>query len=50
MTTQKEKIIAAVNQLVALDPNFPDNLELLVNLAKNKPAVYKQAVSILKAM
>jgi hypothetical protein len=50
MTTQKEKIIAAVNELIKLDPNFPDNLELLVNLAKNKPAVYKQAVSILKAM
>jgi LytS/YehU family sensor histidine kinase len=50
MTTQKEKIIAAVNELIKLDPNFPDNLELLVNLAKNKPSVYKQAVSILKAM
>ena len=50
MATQKEKIIAAVNQLLALDPNFPDNLELLVILAKNKPAVYKQAVSILKSM
>lgn len=50
MATQKEKIIAAVNELLKLDPNFPDNLELLVNLAKNKPAVYKQAVSILKSM
>ncbi len=50
MATQKEKIIAAVNELLKLDPNFPENLELLVNLAKNKPSTYKQAVSILKSM
>jgi hypothetical protein len=50
MNTQKEKIITAVNDLIKLDPNFPENLQLLVNLAKNKPAVYKQAVSILKSM
>lgn len=50
MDTQKERVIAAVNQLVKLDTNFAENLELLVNLAKNKPAVYKQAVSILKSM
>ena len=40
----KERILAAVNQLIKLDPNFPDNIERLAALAKSKPAIYQLAV------
>jgi len=50
MDTQKERVIKAVNTLLQLDTNFAENLEKLAILAKTKPEVYKQAVSILKSM
>jgi hypothetical protein len=40
----KERILTAVNQLIKLDPNFPDNIEKLAHLAKSKPAIYQLAV------
>jgi hypothetical protein len=40
----KERILVAVNQLIKLDPNFPDNIERLAALAKSKPAIYQLAV------
>lgn len=40
----KERILSAVNQLIKLDPNFPDNIEKLAHLAKSKPAIYQLAV------
>jgi len=50
MSTQKEKLLDAVNTLIKLDPNFPENLAKLAELAKNKPSVYKMAVEYLKSM
>lgn len=50
MENEKAKVIAAVNSLLELDPNFAENLQLLAKLAKSKPAVYKQAVTLLKGM
>jgi hypothetical protein len=50
MSTQKEKLLEAVNTLIKLDPNFPENLAKLAELAKNKPSVYKMAVEYLKSM
>jgi hypothetical protein len=34
----------AVNTLIKLDVNFPDNIERLASLAKGKPAIYQMAV------
>jgi hypothetical protein len=42
--TPKERILAAINKLVKLDPNFPDNIEKLSYLAENKPTIYMMAV------
>jgi hypothetical protein len=43
-SSPKERILSAVNQLIKLDPNFPDNIEKLAHLAKSKPAIYQLAV------
>jgi hypothetical protein len=46
----KENIIAAVNKLVKLDPNFAENLNKLAELAEKKPFIYQQAVDQLKKL
>tara|TARA_R110000822_G_scaffold234896_2_gene365874 strand:- start:1933 stop:2718 length:786 start_codon:yes stop_codon:yes gene_type:complete len=40
----KERIMNAVNTLIKLDVNFPDNIERLASLAKGKPTIYQMAV------
>lgn len=47
-TTKKSRLINAINELTAVDPDFTENMEGLAKLAKNNPAMYKQAVSMLK--
>jgi hypothetical protein len=46
----KENIIASVNKLVKLDPNFAENLSKLAELAEKKPFIYQQAVDQLKKL
>jgi len=45
----KRKVIECVNKLLRVDPNFPDNIEKLCNLAENKPTVYQMAVQQLNS-
>jgi hypothetical protein len=47
-TDKKQRLIEAINELTAIDPNFTENIEGLASLAKNNPAMYNQAVSMLK--
>jgi len=47
---QKEKIIQAVNKLMAIDDNFADNITKLAELAEKSPAVYQQAQTMLNSM
>lgn len=42
--TPKDKVIKAINTLMASDPNFVRNIEKLAKLAQEKPMVYKMAV------
>lgn len=50
ISARKEKMVAAVNTLMRLDPNFPENVTQLANLCETKPEVYKMAVQYLKSM
>jgi len=49
-TPQKEKIIKAVNKLMAIDDNFAENITKLAELAEKSPAVYQQAQTMLNSM
>jgi hypothetical protein len=40
----------AVNTLMKLDAEFPENVAMLANLCQNKPEMYKMAVVYLKSM
>jgi hypothetical protein len=46
----KQKITAAINVLIQLDPQFADNLLALAKLAQEKPFIYKEAVNKLKSL
>jgi len=46
----KDKVIAAVNTLMKLDDNFPENIEKLAKLKEEKPAIYEMAVQYLKSL
>jgi len=47
ISTRREKMVGAVNFLMQHDPNFPENITKLSELAKNKPAIYTMAVGYL---
>jgi len=49
-TDAKQRLVAAVNKLAALDSNLAENLEKLAALAENNPAMYKQATTMLNSM
>jgi hypothetical protein len=40
----KEIVLLAVNKLIKIDPNFPENISKLCHLAETKPAIYQLAV------
>lgn len=44
ISTTKEKVITAVNELMAHDPNFVKNIQSLAKLCKESPVIYKLAV------
>jgi len=44
---RKAKMVNAVNTLMRLDPNFPENISALAKMCENKPDVYKMAVGYL---
>lgn len=50
VSERKTKMLNAVNLLMKLDPNFPENVSALASLAQNKPDTYKMAVQYLKSM
>lgn len=45
--TDKDKIVAAINILHRIDPNFVANITKLAELAQNRPEIYKMAISAL---
>lgn len=47
ISARKEKMVAAVNTLMRLDPNFPENITALAKLCESKPDTYKLAVNYL---
>lgn len=47
ISTRRENMISAMNFLTHHDPNFPENLSKLANLAQNKPIIYTMAVQYL---
>jgi hypothetical protein len=43
-------MVNAVNLLMKLDAEFPENVDMLSKLCQNKPEMYKMAVVYLKSM
>jgi hypothetical protein len=50
ISTTKEKVINAVNELMAHDPNFVKNIQSLAKLCKENPTIYKIAVEKLNSL
>jgi hypothetical protein len=50
ISTTKEKVIGAVNELMAHDPNFVKNIQSLAKLCKENPTIYKIAVEKLNSL
>jgi hypothetical protein len=47
---QQQRILAAVNKLIKLDPDFAVNIEKLASLKEKNPAMYETAVKMLNGM
>jgi hypothetical protein len=50
VSERKTKMVNAVNLLMKLDAEFPENVDMLSKLCQNKPEMYKMAVVYLKSM
>lgn len=50
ISDRKAKMVNAVNTLMKLDPDFPENISSLALLCQAKPDMYKMAVQYLKSM
>jgi hypothetical protein len=50
VSERKAKMVTAVNTLMKLDSEFPENVAMLAKLCENKPEMYKMAVVYLKSM
>jgi hypothetical protein len=50
VSDRKAKMVNAVNLLMKLDAEFPENVSMLANLCQTKPEMYKMAVVYLKSM
>jgi len=50
VSLRKKMMLDAVNTLMKLDSEFPENIAALSVLAQNKPETYKIAVQYLKSM
>jgi hypothetical protein len=50
VSERKSKMVNAVNLLMKMDPDFPENISMLAVLCENKPEMYKLAVTYLKSM
>lgn len=50
VSERKAKMVNAVNLLMKLDSEFPENVSMLANLCQTKPDMYKMAVVYLKSM
>ena len=50
VSDRKAKMVNAVNTLMKLDAEFPENVSMLARLCENKPEMYKMAVVYLKSM
>jgi hypothetical protein len=50
VSDRKAKMVNAVNTLMKLDPDFPENISSLATMAQNKPEMYKMAVTYLKSI
>jgi hypothetical protein len=48
--TSKEKVISAINVLLANDPNFVENITKLAELSKKNKAIYEMAVKQLNSL
>lgn len=49
-TTSKEKVITAINVLLANDPNFVENITKLAELSKKNKTIYEMAVKQLNSL
>jgi hypothetical protein len=50
VSERKAKMVNAVNTLMKLDSEFPENVSMLANLCQTKPDMYKMAVVYLKSI
>jgi hypothetical protein len=50
VSDRKAKMVTAVNTLMKLDAEFPENVAMLAKLCETKPEMYKMAVVYLKSM
>ena len=49
-TSTKDKVISAINVLLANDPNFAENITKLAQLSKSNPTIYQVAVKQLNSL
>ena len=47
---KKKMIIAAINVLTGIDPNFAENITILAELAQKNPVMYEMGIGALKKM
>jgi hypothetical protein len=47
---RRQKMVNSVNELAAADPDFPENITKLAEIARKNPGVYKMAIQYLKTL
>ena len=50
LNQRQSKMVAAINELQKADPEFPENIAKLADIARRNPGVYKMAIQYLKTL
>jgi hypothetical protein len=50
LNQRQTKMVAAINELQKADPEFPENIAKLADIARRNPGVYKMAIQYLKTL
>jgi hypothetical protein len=50
LSQRQSKMVAAINELQKADPEFPENIAKLADIARRNPGVYKMAIQYLKTL
>jgi hypothetical protein len=50
LNQRQSKMVSAINELQKADPEFPENIAKLADIARRNPGVYKMAIQYLKTL